>query len=61
VAEDAGRAAADTAALRIVVRQLSDAELRRETALMERRYREAQGTWTILKREMKRRKRGDAQ
>lgn len=55
---DADRgAAAEPATLRIVARQLTTADLKRQTALMEHRYRTAQGQWTILKRELKRRQR----
>lgn len=53
----AGGHLAQPQAVRIIARQLTLDELRRETALMEHRYRTAQGQWTILKRELKRRER----
>lgn len=57
MAAHAVRATAEPSAFRIAVRQLSLAELKSTTALMEHRYRTAQGQWTILKRELKRRQR----
>lgn len=55
MAPHAGGHPAEPSAFRIIVRQLADSELKRETALMEHRYRAAQGQWTILKRELRRR------